>query len=334
MRAASRVAGSSDEPVALRNDGVRRLWNGIVVEHFKRRRARTEDAALDREPPTRAFRCIRAWTKQRGNRALLMRCRPAEVCRGSAQPSPPRLHDEGKTGAALATRLQAPRDDRRYRSCKTARDAATQALLDGYRHEFGSLPYVEKNAEFHALPSDLRDLVLHLVAAHHGFARPVIETRGCEDAPPSALESTCRAMSRCASPGCRNAGVRGASPGGRRCCAPPTPQASRDNDEVRRSRRPERSLMGAASIPVDLFNPGQVFACLGFLEAADVLLGDAEGGFDWTDDGNAVRAERCGRLRTRSRRCWNSWPKRSRRGGDRSAMPIRLPKKDKDADER
>lgn len=40
--------------------------------------------------------------------------------------------------------------------------------------------------------------------------------------------------------------------------------------------------MTEASIPVDLFNPGQVFACLGFLEAADVLLGDAEGRFDWS----------------------------------------------------
>ncbi len=45
--------------------------------------------------------------------------------------------------------------------------------------------------------------------------------------------------------------------------------------------------MARASIPVDLFNPGQVFACLGFLEAADVLLGDAEGGFEWDDDGGA-----------------------------------------------
>lgn len=41
--------------------------------------------------------------------------------------------------------------------------------------------------------------------------------------------------------------------------------------------------MAEASIPVDLFNPGQVFACLGFLEAADILLGDAEGGFAWED---------------------------------------------------
>lgn len=44
--------------------------------------------------------------------------------------------------------------------------------------------------------------------------------------------------------------------------------------------------MAQAAIPVDLFNPGQVFACLGFLEAADVLLGDAEGGFDWSDEAN------------------------------------------------
>ena len=43
--------------------------------------------------------------------------------------------------------------------------------------------------------------------------------------------------------------------------------------------------MTAASIPVDLANPGQVFACLGFVEAADVLLGNAEGGFDWDAGG-------------------------------------------------
>lgn len=42
-----------------------------------------------------------------------------------------------------------------------------------------------------------------------------------------------------------------------------------------------------ASIPVDLFNPGQVFACLGFMEAADILLGDIVGGFDWSRDSNA-----------------------------------------------
>ena len=41
--------------------------------------------------------------------------------------------------------------------------------------------------------------------------------------------------------------------------------------------------MAEAAFPVDLANPGQVFACLGLLEAADVLIGDARGGFDWRD---------------------------------------------------
>ena len=46
--------------------------------------------------------------------------------------------------------------------------------------------------------------------------------------------------------------------------------------------------MAEHSIPVDLFNPGQVFACLGFLEAADVLRGGAQGGFyDWDNNGAA-----------------------------------------------
>ena len=44
--------------------------------------------------------------------------------------------------------------------------------------------------------------------------------------------------------------------------------------------------MAESRIPVDLFNPGQVFACLGFMELADVLLGDAEAGFDWSDKPN------------------------------------------------
>lgn len=39
--------------------------------------------------------------------------------------------------------------------------------------------------------------------------------------------------------------------------------------------------MTTATIPVDMLNPGQVLACLGFLEAADQLSGAAEGGFAW-----------------------------------------------------
>jgi CRISPR-associated protein Csx14 len=38
-----------------------------------------------------------------------------------------------------------------------------------------------------------------------------------------------------------------------------------------------------ASIPVDLKSPGQVLACMGFLEAAEVLLEGVEAHFDWSE---------------------------------------------------
>lgn len=42
--------------------------------------------------------------------------------------------------------------------------------------------------------------------------------------------------------------------------------------------------MGKHAIAVDVRNPGQVFACLGFLEVADVLHGgEAEGWFSWAE---------------------------------------------------
>src|ERR1700736_6219046 len=44
--------------------------------------------------------------------------------------------------------------------------------------------------------------------------------------------------------------------------------------------------MTTTSIPVDLFNPGQVLASLGFLEAAGALCSGAAGGFDWANAAN------------------------------------------------
>ena len=45
--------------------------------------------------------------------------------------------------------------------------------------------------------------------------------------------------------------------------------------------------MAQHSIPVDLANPGQVFACYGFAEAADILLGGATAAFEWAGSGDA-----------------------------------------------
>jgi len=53
--------------------------------------------------------------------------------------------------------------------------------------------------------------------------------------------------------------------------------------------------MAEASVPVDLFNPGQVFACIGFAEAAESLLGEVEGCFDWSSrDAARFRLRACG----------------------------------------
>jgi CRISPR-associated endonuclease/helicase Cas3 len=99
-----------------------------------------------------------------------------------------RLHDEGKRAKCWQRAFNA-KSDGVY--AKT-RGPVNTALLDGYRHEFGSLPVAAKDARLGDLPDDLQDLALHLIVAHHGFARPVIGTNGCEDAPPSAVEERAR----------------------------------------------------------------------------------------------------------------------------------------------
>ena len=94
-----------------------------------------------------------------------------------------RLHDDGKASDHWQNAMKAPEEGRPY--AKT-RGGGNWRLLEGYRHEFGSL----LKAECRDLPDGTRDLILHLIAAHHGSARPVISSAGCESGPPSALEST------------------------------------------------------------------------------------------------------------------------------------------------
>jgi CRISPR-associated endonuclease/helicase Cas3 len=100
-----------------------------------------------------------------------------------------RLHDEGKRAPSWQRAFKAPIDGRPYAKTKGPIDFD---LLDGYRHELGSLPYVEAHSDFKALGTDEQEFVLHLIAAHHGFARPVIGTSGCDDAPPSIVDERAR----------------------------------------------------------------------------------------------------------------------------------------------
>lgn len=99
-----------------------------------------------------------------------------------------RLHDEGKRAARWQRAFNAPQDGIYAKT----RGPLIRSRLNGYRHEFGSLPHAERDEAFKRLPSDLQELVQHLIAAHHGRARPLIETEGCDDAPPSLLEARAR----------------------------------------------------------------------------------------------------------------------------------------------
>ena len=100
-----------------------------------------------------------------------------------------RNHDHGKNTERWQDAFSASDTGRPY--AKTD-GPFRNGILDGYRHEFGSLPLVAKDPELGSLSKELQDLALHLVAAHHGFARPVIRTNSCDDAPPSALQERAR----------------------------------------------------------------------------------------------------------------------------------------------
>ena len=100
-----------------------------------------------------------------------------------------RLHDEGKRADRWQKAFNAPREGGPF--AKTP-GPINQALLDGYRHEFGSLSALPSDSEFKTLPEELQDLALHIVAAHHGYARPLIGIQGCDEAPPSLLEERAR----------------------------------------------------------------------------------------------------------------------------------------------
>ena len=99
-----------------------------------------------------------------------------------------RWHDVGKARAVWQRAAGAPADSPAL--AKSLRRQFRPAWLGGYRHECGSLADAER-----ALGPDVahRDLVLHLVAAHHGWSRPAFAGRRQLDP-----EATARANAACA----------------------------------------------------------------------------------------------------------------------------------------
>jgi CRISPR-associated endonuclease/helicase Cas3 len=177
-----------DFVAAKTEDGEVAVW--LIVERLKTSN-NGEDGRAISNPQSLSGHQASAADKARalaGAAALGLRADLAHALEIAA-----RLHDEGKRVPRWQRAFNADRAPRGIeRPLAKTRGPFNRQMLDGYRHEFGSLPRVECDPEFIGLPSDLQDLVLHIVAAHHGGARPVISTKACDDAPPSALEARAR----------------------------------------------------------------------------------------------------------------------------------------------
>lgn len=91
---------------------------------------------------------------------------------GGALATAARCHDLGKARRHWQEAI-GNRSERHLAKTRHAR--FDHRKCGGYRHELGSLHDIQRDASLGALPD--RDLVLHLVASHHGRARPHFERR-------------------------------------------------------------------------------------------------------------------------------------------------------------
>ena len=93
-------------------------------------------------------------------------------------------HDDGKKASRWQRAFHAPREGGPY--AKTP-GPVNRKVLNGYRHELQSMLDAEEAGLDGLDRADPRfDLALHLIAAHHGRARPVIGIEGCDALPPTA----------------------------------------------------------------------------------------------------------------------------------------------------
>ena len=79
-----------------------------------------------------------------------------------------RLHDLGKTRELFQRILGNPNPDEPWAKS----GAKNGGIRSCYRHELGSLLDLAAHPEFQTLSDDVKDLVRHLIATHHGRARP------------------------------------------------------------------------------------------------------------------------------------------------------------------
>ena len=103
-----------------------------------------------------------------------------------------RHHDDGKAAPRWQRAFGAEREDGPY--AKTT-GSPNQRQLSGFRHELKSALDAEQEGLAGIDRADARfALALHLIAAHHGRARPAIGIGGYDELPPSAAEASAHAI--------------------------------------------------------------------------------------------------------------------------------------------
>ena len=106
-----------------------------------------------------------------------------------------RHHDDGKSDARWQQAFNAPSDWRDGGAYAKTSGPLNRHRLNGFRHELKSALDAGRNGLDGIDRADPRfELALHLIAAHHGHARPAIGVGGYDDLPPSEAEASAHAM--------------------------------------------------------------------------------------------------------------------------------------------
>lgn len=90
-----------------------------------------------------------------------------------------RFHDLGKRRSLFQRILG--NTDSNLLLAKSGKKRQPYRLNENYRHEFASLLDVQKEVEFQKFGEDMKELVFHLIAAHHGRGRPHFPTEEAYD---------------------------------------------------------------------------------------------------------------------------------------------------------
>jgi CRISPR-associated endonuclease/helicase Cas3 len=143
-------------------ESVQRYWRWYV-----RPRSADDDGSRTARLPQDLQEHLKAVEDMAGKLTAKLGLQESEA---SAVKMAARWHDLGKNRAIWQRSIG--NHDYPQRVLAKSGGTATPVDLSPYRHEFGSLLEIQRCDEFQQVDGHIQDLVLHLVAAHHGRARP------------------------------------------------------------------------------------------------------------------------------------------------------------------